>query len=83
MTKNERKLAAEMLELASAEFSNHGCNDLELENTDENWAMIEAMEDWNGSRPEDRNERPRGNKKIFTNDWFVMSYLANLLTKEE
>lgn len=67
--------------MAADEFSNHGCNDMELENTDENWAIIVAMDDWNGTKPEDRNERPKGNK-IFTSDCFVMSYLASLMEKE-
>jgi len=83
MTKTERKLAGEMLRLAADEFGNHGCNDMELENTDENWAMIIAMHDYNGSPPEDRDERPKGKKKIFTQDYFLMGYLSSLLTKEE
>lgn len=34
MTIKEKELAAKMLELASEEFSNHGCNDVEESDCD-------------------------------------------------
>jgi hypothetical protein len=33
------QIAAQMLELAADEFSNHGCNDFELPNTPETWPL--------------------------------------------
>lgn len=73
MKKNELELAAEMLELASDTFSNHGCNDYYLP---EKWSQDEcdefmlAMETWNRS-PENYSPGCR-----VTDDWMVMSYLA-------
>jgi hypothetical protein len=44
MTPNEQTLLAKLLDMASDEFANHGCNDFPLPNTDENWALYVAME---------------------------------------
>jgi hypothetical protein len=79
MDKKKLALAAELLEEASNEFSNHGCNDFQLENTDENWQLICDMEDWNRTSAEDRSPRPPLNRPIYTMDWYVMSYLAAFL----
>lgn len=72
---HERRLAAELLSRASDEFSNHGCNDLKLDNTDENWALVSEMEDEPG-------ERPALGKKIVTYDWLAMNNLAKKLAAE-
>jgi hypothetical protein len=82
LNKHKKALVAVLLEAASDEFANHGCNDYEFENTDENWKLICDMEDWNGTKPADRRERPNPGKKIMTYDWYVMSYLAACLKKE-
>lgn len=79
MKKFEKELAAKLLEMASDEFANHGCNDYGLENTDENWKMVCAMHKWNGEDPEDLQDRPKKNELIWTCDFLVMSYLAACL----
>lgn len=80
----EYELAAQLLELASDEFGNHICNDFTLPNTPENFELIEAMERWNvslsGEMPTPVHVSKDG-KEIYTNDWYLMSYLAYLLKK--
>lgn len=81
MTRNELSLAGKLLRMAADKFGNHGCNDFELENTDENWQLIVAMRIWNGD-PENTGKRPALHKKIRTDDWYVMAYLAHRLSEE-
>lgn len=79
MDKLHAKLAADLLESASEEFSNHGCNDYPLENTPENRAFYEKMmKECSG---EEITVAP-GKDKIYAQDWLIMSYLARLLKKE-
>lgn len=82
LTKVKMLLASKMLKEASSQFGNHGCNDFALDNTDENWQLVCDMEDWNGTPEEDRGTRPPKNKKIMTQDFFLMSYLSAFLAKE-
>lgn len=78
----EYELAAKLLDMASDEFSNHGCNDFELPNTPENYALVESMELWNvsesGEEPNEVNVSEDG-QTIYTMDWYIMSYLAHCL----
>jgi hypothetical protein len=82
MTEAEAVLAANLLELASDKFSNHGCNDLELPNDDEHWAIVVAAHAWGGTRLVDMPDRPPNGRQIVTYDWLVMSYLAHRLAPE-
>lgn len=82
LSKLELTLISNCLEMASDEFSNHGCNDMQLANTDENWQLIEDMEEWNGTDPQDKLQRPSLDKPIYTYDWYVMRYLASRATEE-
>lgn len=74
LSKEELTLISKFLEMASDEFSNHGCNDLVIKNTPEHRAIIEKMEKWNsgGKEPLPRFDKPT----IFTYDWYMMSYFA-------
>lgn len=75
LTPHLKAIAAELLDIAADEFSNHGCNDYRLENTDENWALVKAT--WEGNEPfPDR--RPK-NGPIYTQNWILMRYFAKLL----
>lgn len=71
---------AEVLEYASDMLSNRICNDFTMENTDENWDLVLAMEAYNGTSPEDHPERPEDRSQpIYVMDWFVLSYLKRLI----
>jgi hypothetical protein len=82
LSTTEKHVAGQLLDAAADEFSNHGCNDLILDNTDENWQLIQDMHAWNRTPPADLPERPAPDEKIWTNDWFVMRFLSVKLLKE-
>ena len=78
INKKELALAAKMLKLASDEFSNHGCNDVD-ENAYSGWTLEERKEfakdfhKWNGD-PEETF--------FHLADWTIMSFLAAKLEQE-
>ena len=80
MNPNELKLAARLLRLAADEFSNHGCNDLDIPNTDENWSLVCAMEA--EANFEERAPRPPLGRSITTIDFMVMRHLADCMDPE-
>jgi hypothetical protein len=87
VTKQQLALAAELMAQAADQFANHGCNDLPLDNTDENWSLVTAYEEFNQGKPwsriadDDKPSRPeRG--PIYANDSAFMSWFAHLLKKE-
>lgn len=75
ITLAQRELAARLLDIACQRFAEHGCNDFYLDNTDENWALIEDAEAWNGD--DYRSERPPPDQKIHASDFFLMGYLSD------
>jgi len=76
MTQNEKILAVNFLNLASEEFSNHGCNDVD-EKYFKNWSIKERQQfvkeyyDWNGD-PE--NYDP---EFLHLPDFCIFSFLAH------
>lgn len=77
MDKQILSLASKMLELASNEFVNHGCNDLDEEVTNliaDEKTICEDIKKWNGD-PE--CEWPEGVNLV--SDHALMSYLAHKL----
>lgn len=75
MNIKEKKLAADMLEKASDEFSNHGCNDVE-NSVYKNWSLeerrqfVKEFHIWNGD-PEEYNEN-----FLNMHDYMIMGFLA-------
>jgi hypothetical protein len=83
MTPNEQTLLAKLLDMASDEFANHGCNDFPLPNTDENWALYVAMEqrlDPGGWKMYPQ-ERPPLDNPIYFMDWMLMRYFQERAEK--
>lgn len=79
MDATARKLAAEVLDLASDSFSNHGCNDFTIDDTLLNRSFVTAMNQWAGLG----DVVPYvSNGKIYVQDWQVMSYCAHLLRND-
>lgn len=75
MNQYEKRMAAELLERASDEFSNHGCNDLKRPK----WF---PKEDWESmhKRMYHKNGDPENyHKSEILNDYWVMDYLGDLL----
>jgi len=81
VTPAERKLASKMLDMASDEFSNHGCNDFDLV-TDGGMTVKEAdafqraFYKWNGT-PDDYRPGETG-----LADSVVMNFLSHLLKSD-
>jgi len=78
ISKKELALAAKMLELASEQFDNNGCNDVD-ENVYEGWTLEERQKfvkdfhEWNYS-PEEYDET-----FLHLGDSTIMSFLASKL----
>lgn len=80
MTKAQLKLTAALLDLASEQFSNHGCNDLQKELVEllsqKEWDKLnQEYHNWNGDPEEYRPGT------ILNCDWAWMSFMAEKLRK--
>lgn len=76
LTDTERKLIVYFLKMASEEFSNHGCNDLDLKaiipDLEERRKLMKELHEWNGD-PEEYNP----NRCNMAYDWFLMNFMAH------
>lgn len=83
MTDKEKHLVAVLLDMASNEFSNHGCNDMP-ENSFQNWtieekqSLVKQFHDYNGD-PE--NFDPN-DLTILNHDSILMGFFASKLISE-
>ena len=78
MNNLEKRLAAELFELASDSFANHGCNDFKRPEwfPVAEWdAMHKRYHDWNGD-PQDHHPDEYGD------DWMLMGWMGKLLSDE-
>jgi hypothetical protein len=80
MNRNEKTLISNLLKLASEEFSNHGCNDVEEDfwqgwTKEERQSFVKEYHEWNGD-PDEYDEN-------FLNlpDYAIMKFLAYKLLK--
>lgn len=79
LTPVERRIAAHLLRQASEEFSNHGCNDLELRSElglteDEAFEFLTTIRARDSELPE-----PVRGPQMYTMDWLAMAVLADKL----
>lgn len=76
---HELKLITQFLDMCSEEFSRHGCNDMELPDTERTREMLVAMHKWNDKSLTDDSEEIKDVRKEspHTSDFFVMSYMAH------
>ena len=75
LTPHERQVLAHLLEMAAERYGNHTCNDYEMNNTDENWALLRASyEPPAGDGYEE--DRPPPGEKLYAQDFVLMSYFA-------
>lgn len=79
----EKKLAAEMLELAYDQFGNHGCNDYDMSlvipSQQERDDLYRAYCEWNGEPEEYYQSYPPDYRMM---DFMLMGYLADRLREE-
>lgn len=81
MNKKEKRLVSFLLEIASDHFSNHGCNDFELEwvekwNKKEKEALNREMHIWHMSNKKDYKDI------LYHSDYFLMSFFSNKIKGE-
>jgi hypothetical protein len=75
------KLIIEMLQYASADMSNSGCNDYLLDNTDENWEFVQGYLEFYGEKDNPEHERPKGKRRLELIDWMVCNYIISEVEK--
>lgn len=79
LTKSELKQLIKFLENYGEDLGNAGCNDLILDNTPENRAMVKAaMKD---QCDEDWDDTDTKNKKFYSTDFIVLGYLNSKLSE--
>lgn len=83
LNKFELELLDDLLSMAADVFGNHGCNDFTIPNTPEARKFMTGVETWNS--PEQFKEYgimiSKDGKKIFTQDYLLMEYFADLARK--
>lgn len=80
LTPAEARMAATLLDLASDAFSNNTCNDLWMDDTPENRAMIASMQIHMDPSDTDVEEvAPQSDGRLITTDWCMMVYLSGRL----
>ncbi len=77
-SKTELEIMARLLEMASNEFTNHGCNDFTLAATPESIALVKRAEYEEGGNAEPYVRE--GN--VNTQDWVLMEYLKRRCLEE-
>lgn len=81
MTVTENRIAAAMLRMASDQFANHGCNDLDLArfipDQDERDAFVREYYAWNGDSEEYYESSGVADYRIM--DYAMMDFLADRL----
>lgn len=78
--KDNKDIFLRLLQQASQDLGNAGCNDFYMENTDANWAIYEAVCDWNQTDQEDRIRRPDNRSRpIPFQDWILLDYFIFLM----
>lgn len=72
LTRAEAEQLVHFLDDLSDKYGNAGCNDYDLDNTDENWALWqEAYKD----DPDRDMERPPLKQKLFCADFIIVEHL--------
>lgn len=79
LTPTQRKVLADLLDMASDEFSNHVCNDYTLPNDVAHYQFMQnvvAAGDYPGDDPNIIEN------KIYTMDWLLMDYFVRLFREK-
>jgi hypothetical protein len=85
LSKAQKLLAAELLRMASVEFSSNGCNDFDLKDhvkcKEDIKALFEELDTWDKEKNPECYENASRNTTL-TCDWLVMSWLADLFEED-
>lgn len=86
ITDTEAKLLIELLEMASNEFGNHGCNDFELAkfvpDLEERRQLIKAFHDYNGDPEEFVEDEKYREQYTWFHDFALMGFLADKIKQQ-
>lgn len=86
LTPVELRLLAELLELASDTFGNHGCNDFDLEKSvpslEDRRKLMKAFNDHNGSPEDFEHDEENGDQYLMFRDDLLMGYLAHRVREQ-
>jgi hypothetical protein len=78
---HERRLIAVLLNMASDEFGNHGCNDFDLSaivTPEQGKALMRAYHEWNGDPEEHQDDEYSG----YEYDYAMMGFMAHRIYPE-
>lgn len=80
MNSTEKAMLLKFLDNLSDHMGNAGCNDLDLENTPDNYELVAAAEKYCAEQNKEEPRPPHVYKnKICTTDFIVLSYLVGLI----
>ena len=79
LTSAEASLLLHFLKDLSDKYGNAGCNDIELDNTDENWQIVANAYEFDSVT--DSEERDKGGK-IHAFDFMLCDYLATAIENQ-
>jgi hypothetical protein len=84
MTKNELNMIIEHLQDYADLLGGQRCNDHWLPDTDENWKLIQKIQKWNSSNPEewDTREKITSERGLFIFNASIPDYLADKLQRQ-
>jgi hypothetical protein len=86
LTDTEAKVLAELLELASDQFANHGCSDFELgkviPDLEERRKLMKSYNNYNGSPEDFEDDVKHGSKFELENDAGLMGYLTDRVKEQ-
>src|SRR2546429_9257827 len=86
LTDAEARLLVELLDLASDNFSNHGCNDFDLTKSvpdlEDRRALMKSYNDYNGSPEDFEDDDLHGSQYELDNDAALMGYLADRVREQ-
>jgi hypothetical protein len=77
LTETEANVLADLLEKASDEFSNHGCNDYPAPNNEETRALWKAVMTWGNPTETEEINREHSRKRIYFMDWTLFGYFQS------
>ena len=81
----QARVVAELLDLAGDEFSNHNCNDYDIDYTPENIEFVEEMfknDSYNDDEETVDSCFNDDKTKIYLTDWTTMGYCSDMLLKK-
>ena len=81
LDKVELDLLCQFMEQLSDRFGNDGCNDMSFPNTEENRALLHAVNTWLDPAEDPIPEVYKGNV-LYGSNWIVLDYIRDKIAKQ-